>query len=87
MPAVTTLHQDSETSGKPSFFRGHHWGCIAVVVQACDKFFATPLWAGRVARRLPPPSRAGDALRLARRVSCLDRPQVNITIVGSVQRR
>ena len=45
MPAVTTLHQDSETSGKPSFFRGHHWGCIAVVVQACDKFFATPLWA------------------------------------------
>ena len=45
MPAVTTLHQDSETSGKPSFFRGHHWGCIAVVVQGCDKFFATPLWA------------------------------------------
>ncbi len=45
MPAVMTLHQDSETSGKPSFFRGHHWGCIAVVVQACDKFFATPLWA------------------------------------------
>ena len=45
MPAVTTLHQDSETSGKPSFFRGHHWGCIALVVRACDKFFATPLWA------------------------------------------
>ncbi len=45
MPAVTTLHQDSETSGKPSFFRGHHWGCIALVVQAGDRFFATPLWA------------------------------------------
>jgi len=45
MPAVTTLHQDSETSGKPSFFRGHHWGCVAIVVQACDRFFATPLWA------------------------------------------
>lgn len=45
MPAVTTLHQDSETSSKPSYFRGHHWGCIAVLVRARDKFFATPLWA------------------------------------------
>jgi len=45
MPAVTTLHQDSETSAKPTFFRGHHWGCISLLVQACDKFFATPLWA------------------------------------------
>jgi len=45
MPAVTTLHQDSETSAKPTFFRGHHWGCIGLLVQACDKFFATPLWA------------------------------------------
>jgi hypothetical protein len=45
MPAVTTLHQDSETSAKPSFFRGHHWGCIGMLVQACDKFFSIPLWA------------------------------------------
>lgn len=45
MPAVTTLHQDSETASKPSFFRGHHWGCLALLVRACDKFFATPLWA------------------------------------------
>jgi len=45
MPAVTTLHQDSETAGKPSFFRGHHWGCLALLVQAGDKCFATPLWA------------------------------------------
>jgi hypothetical protein len=45
MPAVTTLHQDSETGSKPSFFRGHHWGCISLVVQACGKFRATPLWA------------------------------------------
>ena len=45
MPAVTTLHQDSETSAKPTFFRGHHWGCIGLLVQAGDKFFATPLWA------------------------------------------
>jgi hypothetical protein len=45
MPAVTTLHQDSETASKPSFFRGHHWGCLALLVRACDKFFATPLCA------------------------------------------
>jgi hypothetical protein len=45
IPAVSTLHQDSETGSKPSFFRGHHWGCIALLVQAGDKYFATPLWA------------------------------------------
>lgn len=45
MPAVATLHQDSETSSKPSFFRGHHWGCIGMIVRTCDKFLATPLWA------------------------------------------
>lgn len=45
MPAVTTLHQDSETASKPSFFRGHHWGCIALVTRARNRFFSTPLWA------------------------------------------
>jgi hypothetical protein len=45
MPAVTTLHQDSETASKPSFFRGHHWGCVGMLVQACGKYFAMPLWA------------------------------------------
>jgi hypothetical protein len=45
MPAVTTLHQDSETASKPSFFRGHHWGCIALVTRAKNRFFSTPLWA------------------------------------------
>jgi len=45
MPAVTTLHQDSETGSKPSYFRGHHWGCIGILVQAADKYFAVPLWA------------------------------------------
>jgi len=45
IPAVTTLHQDSETGSKPSYFRGHHWGCIGLLVQACDKYFAVPLWA------------------------------------------
>lgn len=45
MPGVTTLHQDSETQSKPSFFRGHHWGCISLLVGAGKKFFSTPLWA------------------------------------------
>lgn len=45
MPAVTTLHQDSETASKPTFFRGHHWGCVSLLVGAGGKFFATPLWA------------------------------------------
>jgi len=46
MPAVATLHQDSETASKPSFFRGHHWGCIGMLVRAGDKYFSTPLLAG-----------------------------------------
>ena len=45
MPAVTTLHQDSETGSKPSYFRGHHWGCIGILMKACNKHFAVPLWA------------------------------------------
>lgn len=45
MPAVTTLHQDSETASKPSYFRGHHWGCISLLVQAYDKYSAVPLKA------------------------------------------
>lgn len=45
MPAVSTLHQDSETASKPSFFRGHHWGCIALVTRVKERFFSTPLWA------------------------------------------
>ena len=45
MPGVTTLHQDSETSSKPSFFRGHHWGCLSLLGQAHGQRFALPLWA------------------------------------------
>jgi len=45
IPAVSTLHQDSETASKPSFFRGHHWGCITMLMQGQNKFFATGLIA------------------------------------------
>ena len=37
MPAVTTLHQDSETASKPSFFRGHQWGCISQLLTDLKK--------------------------------------------------
>jgi hypothetical protein len=45
MPEVETLHQDSETGSKPSFFRGHHWACLSLLIKAKNKFFGTPLWA------------------------------------------
>ena len=35
MPALTTLHQDSESASKPSFFRGHEWGYIALLIHGC----------------------------------------------------
>ncbi len=45
IPAIDTLHQDSETATKPSFFRGHHWGFLALLITAGQRFFAAPLWA------------------------------------------
>lgn len=45
IPSVATLHQESETSSKPSFFRGHNWGCISMLTGTSKKLFSTPLWA------------------------------------------
>ncbi|MFB3789450.1 MAG: transposase [bacterium] len=45
MPAVTTLHQDSETSSKPAFFRGHQWGCVSQLMTDRKKYWAAPLLA------------------------------------------
>jgi len=45
MPAVTTLHQDSETASKPGFFRGHHWGCVSLLISSGNQYCAAPLWA------------------------------------------
>ncbi len=44
MPGVLSLHEDSETSSKPSYFRGHKWGFIGVVLQRGKNLFCTPLW-------------------------------------------
>ena len=71
MPRVTTLHQDSETSSKPSYFRGHHWGCLALVGQALSKCFAVPLWAEIHPEELPD-SRATRLVHVASQIAlCL----------------
>lgn len=68
MPQVTTLHQDSETSSKPSFFRGHHWGCLALLGQALSKVFALPLWAEIHPQELPD-SRATRLVHVAAQIA------------------
>ena len=45
IPAVTTLHQDSETGSKPKYFRGHFWGSICIVAEYAKKCIFLPLWA------------------------------------------
>lgn len=45
IPAVATLHQESETSSKPSYFRGHNWGYISMLTGVKKMLFSTPLWA------------------------------------------
>ena len=64
MPQVTTLHQDSETASKPSFFRGHHWGCLSLLGQAAGKRFALPLWA-EIHPEASPDSRATRLVHVA----------------------
>jgi hypothetical protein len=44
MPGMVTIHQDSETSSKPGYFRGHVWCFIALVMERAQKYFAVPLW-------------------------------------------
>lgn len=44
IPAVATLHQESETASKPSYFRGHNWGCISMLTCLNEMMFSTPLW-------------------------------------------
>jgi len=71
IPAVTTMHQDSETTSKPSFFRGHHWGCIGIVVQTCSKYFAVPLWAN-IQEGLAIFTKSGDSKPLSKTVQVVE---------------
>jgi hypothetical protein len=43
MPGVVSLHDASETQHKPSYFRGHCWGAIGVVVGTLETCFCLPL--------------------------------------------
>jgi DDE superfamily endonuclease len=43
IPGVVTLHQDSETQSKPSYFRGHCWGAIGLLIGSLQAPFCLPL--------------------------------------------
>jgi|LGVC01.1.fsa_nt_gb hypothetical protein len=43
MPGVVTLHQDSETQSKPSYFRGHCLGALSLLVGSLGAPFGLPL--------------------------------------------
>lgn len=46
MPGVVTLHQESETQSKPSYFRGHCWGAIGLLIGSLAAPFCIPLALG-----------------------------------------
>lgn len=43
MPAVKTLHQESEDNTKPEFIRGHFWASFSLLVGVVSSPFALPL--------------------------------------------
>lgn len=43
MPGVVTLHQESETQSKPSYFRGHCWGALGMLIGSLQAPFCLPL--------------------------------------------
>ncbi|MBF0103427.1 MAG: transposase [Desulfobacterales bacterium] len=43
MPGVVSLHQNSETQSKPSYFRGHCWGALGVLIGTISAPFCLPL--------------------------------------------
>jgi len=43
MPGVVTLRQNSETQTKPSYFRGHCWGAVGVLIGTLATPFCLPL--------------------------------------------
>jgi hypothetical protein len=44
MPGVLSLHQHSETQSKPSYFRGHCWGAIGVLIGSLTEPYCLPLF-------------------------------------------
>ena len=46
MPCVVTMHQHSETQSKPSYFRGHFWGAVGMLIGSIKNPFCIPLALG-----------------------------------------
>lgn len=46
MPCVVTMHQHSETQSKPSYFRGHYWGAVGMLIGSMVAPFCIPLSLG-----------------------------------------
>ncbi len=46
MPCVVSLHQHSETQSKPSYFRGHYWGAVGLLIGSMASPFCIPLALG-----------------------------------------
>jgi hypothetical protein len=46
MPCVVTMHQHSETQSKPSYFRGHCWGAVGMLIGSMASPFCIPLSLG-----------------------------------------
>ena len=44
MPGVLSLHQNSETQSKPSYFRGHCWSAIGVLIGSLTTPYCLPLF-------------------------------------------
>jgi hypothetical protein len=43
MPCVVSMRQHSETQSKPSYFRGHFWGAIGMLIGSLESPFCIPL--------------------------------------------
>ena len=43
MPCVVSMRQHSETQSKPSYFRGHFWGAIGMLIGSLKSPFCIPL--------------------------------------------
>jgi len=43
MPAVKTLHQESDNTNKADWIRGHYFGCLSLLLGAADALEAVPI--------------------------------------------
>ena len=46
MPAVKSLHQESDSNTKPEYIMGHYFECFSLLVGKLGHFFAVPLFSG-----------------------------------------